>query len=110
MFILNKIIKSKHLFWKLNKRYIGYDKKSPVIESIAVRSDTPLRHLIYAIEKTPQNQCCILLFHSILKQSDSEKMKDCWYYEYGKFETLCKYLANNKYNVKTLMEVVREYE
>lgn len=107
LFLLNRVLKSKMLYYLLNKRYIGTIEKNKVIESVPIRSYTPLNHIIYFIDKIPDSQPGVLLFHSILTKEEGNKKVDCWYYDSDKFEKLCQYLVLKKYKVTTMMDVIK---
>lgn len=106
LFLINKILKSNHLFWKLNSRYIQTNLDG-LVQSVPVRSDTPIHNIKYLLETFPEDSTCVLLFHGVLSQEEKSKMKDCWYYPSDKFEDICALLKNEKYNVITLRDAMR---
>lgn len=109
LFLINKICKSKKIFYLLNRNCLIEKKllnKVPAIESIAIRSDTPVSAITYLLEKMGKNQVCVLLFHSILKNNQQNQKTDCWYYDYDKFQTICNYLVENNYKVLCLKDAI----
>lgn len=107
LFMLNQILKSKRLFWHLNKRYVNHPQKKPfLIESVAVRCDTPERHIEYGAKQLQDGECLVLLFHSILSKNDPGYDKDCWYYDIQKFEKVCRYFSGREYQIVTMTEAV----
>lgn len=105
--ILERITKNKKLFYLLQKNNIMNINKLPLIlKSIAIKNFTKLDEIIEVIEKMKDDECVILMFHSILDKKDKGYGMDCWYWDKRKFEILCKYLSDKKINVLTIEKLI----
>ncbi len=111
MYIANNIMKSKYLFYALNKNNINNKDdlkkaKNFMIRSVAVKNNTPVTGIKHLINQSKENDIVVLMFHSILDKSDVGYGKDSWFYDIKYFIELCKWLSENKFNVITLKEAL----
>ena len=112
MYAANILIKSKRLFYELNKKYLmkpnAFKGKVPLLESVAIKKSTPLSHIQYLISHSPEDSIIVLCFHSVLPES---KEKTNWWYGYKDFCRLCKWLNEQQKNsvvTKRLIDLVEE--
>ena len=96
MYVLNRIINSKKLFWYLNRRNIIIDAKNPFFSSVAIYSYTSLKQIQSLIKSMPDDSSVILMFHSILRKSDIGYNHDKWFWDEDKFKDLLDLLSNEK--------------
>lgn len=107
-FLLNRVVKSKRIFWILNKKYINRPARDIfLVESIAIKSDTPVDHIKYFASKIKEGECAVFLFHSILDENEqANQMNDCWYYKKCDFEKICRYFSDSRYKVITVADAI----
>jgi len=106
LYILNNIIRSKRLFWVLNKNnIISPNKNSYLLKSIAIKHNTPLKSIKYLINKAEENSIIVLLFHSILEKTSEYCKNEVWWYDITKSKDLCLWLMqNNNISIKTMRD------
>ena len=82
----------KNLFARLNRRAVySYPVKSKVMLGISITSNTTVDQVIKLIDSAPVSSSMVLIFHSILNQSDCY---DRWCWSADNFDLLCSFLAN----------------
>ena len=96
LYVIQNVVKSNYLFWRLNKRLVIKDSALPLLEyGISVSKDTTVDQIIYLINKMPQDSMVILILHSILSKDASGYGLDKWYWSKTQFEELCSRLSNH---------------
>ena len=94
---LDKFLHSNNLFYYLNKRVIFNKNKLPLILSaVPIKSYTKVEQIKYLIEKLRDEECIILMFHSILLPKDEGYFKDHWVWNEENFNELCEFLSKNR--------------
>ena len=104
--LLDRYFHRKELYWILNKRNI-FNCVKTIIPSAAVFSHTTCEQLQSFIEKMPDENCIIFMFHSILDTIDDGYGKDRYYWDVTRFEKICSWISKNEdVNVCTTKEIV----
>lgn len=108
--VFNQKIKSKKIFCFLNKKCKLSLKenltKKPVL-SVGVASDMSVKSLISLLKTLSDDECYILMFHSILSPAEEAQKVDRWFWETEKFENLCRWLKDHKeYQVITTKQLI----
>ena len=100
--------KSKRIFFLYNKRNIyNYKQKDDFYKSISINKIVNINHIKYIIDKMKDGQSCILMFHSILDESDEKYSNTLWCNKKSDFEELCQFLKSHSVNVITNMDLKR---
>ncbi len=98
-YMLSKLTKSPWFYYLYNKRnfinimHSRREAERGFYPSITCNRDNSIRQLKYLIEKLPDNNAAIIMFHSILKKDDAGWGKDRWFNSVGDFSEICKYLS-----------------
>lgn len=105
--IIGKMTHIPALFYSLNKRNVITSnlKNKKFLPSVSIYSYTTVREVEHLIEKMPDNSSVILMFHSILKETDDGYKKDKYYWDLSKLERLCEYLKHNEVMVCTTKDI-----
>jgi len=99
LYCVQKIIKSKYLFYLLNK--CNMQKKIDYfIKSIAVKNENTVKQLEYFINKIQDGYIACFLFHDILPQEEIDN-GDVWSFSLEKFENFLKFITS-KDDIKIL--------
>ena len=93
--IINQYLKSKYVYWCLNKRNILYNNNKRFLYSVGISSYTTIKELKYLISRIKKDEAIILVFHSILKECDRGYNLDKWYWDIEKFEELCDWISHS---------------
>ena len=96
---LNRQLKSKRILCLLNKKCklrLHQDLTQKPILSVGISSDMTKKSIIALLETLSDNECYILMFHSILSDQESDWKVDRWWWDEKKFEGLCDWLTNQK--------------
>jgi len=94
---IDQLIHSKHLYYYLNKKNIINVSDIPdLLPSVAVKDFTTFKQIKYFINKLDDNQTVILMFHSILPESNQSYGADHYYWSSDRFNKLCNWLSINK--------------
>lgn len=104
LFLMNRYLHSKALFLALNKENkLHKDKSLYVVNSVAVRSETPVKHLIALCESLNDEEGIVFCFHSINKEVEN----GVWNYSVDDFEQFCCYISeNSQYKSMTVSDLV----
>lgn len=102
-FVINQNLQSDFLYRLLNQRFINRkNAEKKYIDSIAIRNNTKRKQILRFLNDLEDNDCCVLLFHSILSKEEANNYPDCWYYDKDEFERLCLDLKKGNCSVITL--------
>lgn len=106
--MLEQISHSTKLYYVLNKRNIlEVDNFPEILASAAIKDYTTYKQVKEFINRMSDNQAVILMFHSILPESDDCFGKDHYYWAFDKFDKLCKWISSkNDLKVLTTYELV----
>lgn len=106
--IISRFLHIPSIFCLLNKRnIIPFDNKNiKLLPSVSIYSYTTVKEIDCLIDRMPDNSTVILMFHSILNNTDIEYGKDKYYWDIEKFKSLCEHLKNRNVEVCTTMNVV----
>ena len=108
--IVERVTHSKWLYYHLNKRNI-IKCTNTIYPSAAVKDYTTLQQLQAYVNKLEDNDSVIFMFHSILQKDDPSYGADHYYWDAGKFESLCGWLKNrDDISVVTVKELIRRIE
>ena len=100
--VVNRIINSKRLFWRLNKNLIIKSDNLPkLLRGVSVTRDTTLDEIEFCIDKLGDREAVIFILHSILPKDASGYQKDRWGWDIEKFQKLCRFL-NETDNLKVI--------
>ncbi len=97
--VVNRKLKNKKLFCLLNKRCklsLSEDLTKKPMLSVGVSSDMTEENIISLLKTLSDNECYILLFHSIITPQENAWKVDSWWWEDKRFEMLCQWLADQK--------------
>lgn len=86
---------SKHLYYWLNRRNILPQRPGKFLLSVAVTRYTTLAQIQYLLSRMKDGESVILMFHSILRKSEDGYGVDTWYWDFDRFEALCKTIAQD---------------
>jgi len=108
--VLERLFHSDWLYWLLNKKNVFCaNNVKPLIQSVAIKSYTKPSQIMYLIDKIADEDNVILMFHSVLYESDCGYGTDYYYWDAGNFEQLCKELAKREdIIVLTTMEMIEK--
>ena len=97
LYVVYKCTKNKKIFlWYNRRNFIKLNDSLPaVFPSITSNNENSLRHIIYCIEKMPDNSAVIINFHCIVKSPDEGVDIGKWYNDTDEFEQFCSYLSQN---------------
>ena len=96
---LNRWLKSKKLLCLLNKRCklkLNPELAEAPMLSVGISSDMSAESVVSLLETLSENECYILMFHSILSEKEEMRKADFWWWEAEKFESLCRWLTEQK--------------
>ena len=96
---LNRRLKSSWIFRLLNKRCkvsLHQDLAAKPILSVGISADMTEQSIISLLKTLSDNECYILMFHSILSDKENDWKVDSWWWDMRKFEALCNWLADQK--------------
>lgn len=97
LYVLQNILKSKHLFYLLNKKTFIKGGNAPgLLYGISISCRTTVKQIMYLINKIPDNSAAVFIFHSVLEKGDPGIGKDKWYFMAEEFERLCREISENK--------------
>lgn len=109
--LLNRWIKSPKLLCLLNNRCKLKMKPTLTNEpmlSVGISADMPVKSVISLLKRLSENECYILMFHSILSKREDVQKVDDWWWDIEKFEKLCGWLADQKdYQVLTTKQLMQ---
>ena len=94
--VLERMTRSKWLFYILNKRNVITDSKRDILMSVGITAKTTLDQILYLVDKVKDGQSLILMFHSVLDCSDIGYGKDNWFFDAEIFDMLCNALNRNE--------------
>lgn len=100
MWILYKITKFFHFFYWYNSRnYIDLIKKDchkkGFFPSVTCNAETDKNSIIRFIDKMPDNNAVILMFHSIVPPNSTTWEADKWYNSTDDFDRICSFCATH---------------
>lgn len=102
--LLNRLVHGKRIFRLLNRDCILTENKE-IIKAIGITAYDTDNQVKYFLKKLKDNECVILMFHSILPSTDIKDAKDYWYWEKEKLESLCEFIRqDDSYKVVTTKE------
>lgn len=96
---LNRRLKSKRVFCLLNQRCklnALQDLTQKPMLSVGISSDMTEKSIVSLLETLSDNECYILMFHSIVSDKENAWKVDSWWWDERKFERLCNWLASQK--------------
>ncbi len=94
--VLNRRLKCQRLFCLLNRK-CKIEKCSQHLEqpmlSVGISSEVTCKELAALINNLKDDECFILMFHSILSAEQSALKVDSWWWDINKLESLCQWLC-----------------
>lgn len=91
--LINRVIKSKRLFWRLNKNLFNKTEKLPkLLRGVSVTRETTLKEIEFCIDKLGDGEAVIFILHSILPKDAPGYQKDRWAWDIERFQKLCRFL------------------
>jgi len=99
--LIEKYYHNNYFFYLINKLNIITKLGGFLLPSVSIKCETTINQIEYLLKKMPDNTAIILLFHSILNKNDRGYGCDAWYYDSGRFDSLCNNLATDR-NIKLL--------
>ena len=93
---LNRRLKCKRLFCLLNRKCKierGFQHLEQPMLSVGISADVTEKELTALINKLKDDECVILMFHSILSAAQSSLKVDSWWWDMNKLEFLCQWLC-----------------
>lgn len=93
---LNRRLKSKKLFYLLNSRCklkLSPELTKAPILSVGISSDMSVENVVSLLKTLSENECYILMFHSILSEKEASQKVDSWWWDINKLESLCQWLC-----------------
>lgn len=95
--MFDQFIHNKYLYYYLNKRNIITINDIPnILPSAAIKDYTTGNQVQYIINNLKDDQAIILMFHSVLSPNDKSYGADHYYWSADRFDSLCKWLVNDK--------------
>lgn len=93
---LNRRLKSQRLFCLLNRK-CKIEKclqhlEQPIL-SVGISSEVTNKELAALINKLNDDECYILMFHSVLSAEQNPLKMDNWWWDVNKLESLCQWLC-----------------
>ena len=101
-------IHSPLLFSYLNRRNIISNFNEPVLMSVAVTRYTRVKQILHLIKRMRDNECVILMFHSIIDKNACGYGSDNWFFDIAKFEDLCRELNDLDVSVRTTQYMIQK--
>lgn len=80
----------------------------PVL-SVGITSKVTLKSIISLLKTLKDDECYILMFHSILKKSQKNYKVDKWWWDYDDFRKLCELISENKEYIVITTKQLIEY-
>ena len=99
LYLYYKYTKSVGAFVQYNRRNIISVKKQSepfFFPSVTCNRDNTMKQLMGLVQKMPDESAAIIMFHSVLKESDPGFGKDKWFNTAEEFDQFCKFLSSSK--------------
>ena len=97
LYLIAKYTGSRWLFRLYNrKNLVDISKQYSVYPSVTCNSDTRAQQIVSLIKSLKENHACIIMFHSILYETDPGFGKDKWYNTVRDFDVICKTLQDEE--------------
>lgn len=109
LYFLYRFTGSAQLYCRYNRRnLIPLGSPCPLLPSVTCNADNNAKQMLRFVQTIPDNTAVILMFHSILKETDPGYSKDKWYNTVEDFKALCAELSQNQsLKVITTAELTR---
>lgn len=94
--VLNRQLKSKSLFCLLNRKCkakVCAQLSAQPILSVGISSEVTCKELMALINSLKDDECYILMFHSVLSAEQDQLKVDNWWWDVNKMESLCQWLG-----------------
>ena len=106
--VIGRITRSKKLFLFLNRRNIIREQRGVLLPSVAITRYNTVEQIRHLIDAMKDGEAVILMFHSILHETDPGYGADNWFFDAEKFDELCEMLNCTDVTVCTTQFLFQE--